>query len=163
MSRSVFVSYSHQDEEAAHNLKRALGRRGFDAWLARDEIGPGDNVVDRIQEGLRSASAVVLLIGKEPSTWARNEWSQALGMSWDADRALSLVPVLLPDAEPPPILRDHLQVRIQDDPKDWDRVADMLERSPDDTFAWRTSDSARTDVADRLTALEKVAATLPDD
>jgi len=158
----VFVSYSHEDEGLARTLKTFLAERGLDAWIADDEIAPGDSVASRVRDGMKSASAFVLLIGTQPSSWARNEWSQALQMSWDEKRSLPLIPVLLHHADPPGFLRDQWHVRLDHDRPDWDRIAHVLENSGE-AFHWRTSESARTGVADRLNQLEKVAATLPDE
>jgi hypothetical protein len=124
---------------------------------------PGEKWAERIQDGLRSSDAVVVLIGPDPSNAARNEWSHALQMSWDPERELSFVPVLLPGAEPPAFLQDQQLIRVDEDAWDWDRVADVVEKSSTRTFTWRSSDAAKSVVADRLTALEKVAAALPDD
>ena len=54
-------------------------------------------------------------------------------------------------------------IRVDEDAWDWDRVADVVEKSSTRTFTWRSPDAAKSVVADRLTALEKVAAALPDD
>jgi hypothetical protein len=66
-------------------------------------------------------------------------------------------------AEPPAFLQDQQLIRVDEDAWDWDRVADVVEKSSTRTFTWRSSDAAKSVVADRLTALEKVAAALPDD
>lgn len=161
MSR-VFVSYSHQDEDSARALKSALARHGLDVWLTADEIRPGDKIVDRIRDGLRSASVVVLLVGTQPSTWARNEWSQALQMIWDADRKVPLVPIILPNADPPTFLRDQPHLRIHEDSGDWEDLAKVIE-TPPTTFRWRTSDIAKSNLARRFNELAKAAAALPED
>jgi len=74
-----------------------------------------------------------------------------------------LIPVLLPDADPPVFLQDQQYVRLGDDASAWERIAQMLDGSSSGASRWRTSDTARSIVADRLSVLEKVAAELPDD
>lgn len=159
---AVFVSFSHKDEESARSLKRALNAHGFDVWQD-DGIRPGDRWVESATRGLRASSAVVLLIGADPSDADRNEWSHVLALSWDPQREVRLVPVLLPNADPPAFLRDQQVMRVGDDANPWDRVVDALEGSDAGISEWRVSDTTRTVVAERLTALEKLAATLPHD
>ena len=160
MSR-VFVSYSHEDEAAAKTAKAVLARHGLDVWLAGDEIRPGDRIADRIRDELHSASAVVLLIGREPSNWARSEWSLALEESWDAKRELNLLPVLLPGAEQPAFLQSLAYVPIVDETRDWERVAEMIATSPAGTLGWHSSEVAKVALGRRLSELEKAAAFLP--
>jgi len=160
MSR-VFLSYSHEDEAAARTAKAVLAQHGLDVWLAGDEIRAGERFADRIRDELHAATAVVLLIGKHPSNWARNEWSLALERSWNRERALNLLPVLLPGAEPPTFLMNLAYVQIVDETTDWKLIAEMIETSPAGTLSWRSSEIAKAALATRLTALEKVAALLP--
>lgn len=161
MSR-VFLSYSHEDETAAKAAKAVFSRHGLDVWLAVDEIQPGDRVADRISHELQAATAVVLLIGRSPSNWARSEWSLALATSWDEDRKLNLLPVLLPGADPPAFLQSLTYMRIVDEARDWDRIARMIATAPAGALSWHSSDEARTALATRLSQLEKVAAALPN-
>jgi hypothetical protein len=159
----VFISYSHQDEDSARTLKHALVGHGHDVWLAADEIRAGDSFTDRMRDGMRSAEVVVLLIGQHPSPLARNEWSRALQRSWDTEGEVALVPVVLDDAEIPTFLHDQQHVRIQEDTAGWEPLAEMLGTVRPTAFEWRTPDTGRTELANRLNELEKIAAALPDD
>lgn len=156
---TVFVSCSGKDADSARRLKGALAGHGLDVWPDTDDL----QLVDHIQARLRSSDAVVVLIGPDPSDTARNEWSQALQMSWDPDRELSFVPVLLPGAEPPAFLQGQHVIRVEEDGWDWDRIADIVEKSPSSTFTWQPPNASKSALADRLAAIQKVAATLPDD
>jgi hypothetical protein len=157
----VFVAYSHEDEDMARQLKRTLADHGFEAWLASDEIRPGQRVADHVRDSLKSASAVVLLIGRQPSNWARYEWSQALEMSWDEDRSIPLVPVALHDADPPSFLRDRQLVRVAGEPGDWEQVAQALELPQ--TVDRRTPSDQGIRLTERLAELKKTAAALLDE
>jgi hypothetical protein len=158
--KQVFVSYSHEDEGPARELKHALADLGFAAWLAADEIRPGDRVAEHVLEGLRSSDAVVLLIGRQPSSWARYEWSLALQLSWDSTREVPLIPVMLHGAEPPVFLRDQPLVQIFDESEGWGSIANALRATP--VRRWQTTDAGRSELAGRLTELERTAATLSD-
>ncbi len=151
--KRVFISYSHEDEALAQQLKQELGDYGMEAWIASDEIRPGDRVADHIRESLALANAVVLLIGREPSTWARYEWSQALEMSWDEGLHLPVVPVVLHDTDPPSFLRHTQFVRVSDPARDWEQVARVLKAAP--TLDSKSPDDASGDLAQRLLELRE--------
>jgi hypothetical protein len=155
----VFVSYSHEDKDRAEQLKQALADHGIEAWLAGDEIRPGERVVDRIRESLELASAVVLLIGRQSSNWARYEWSQALELSWGRDLNLPVVPVVLNDADPPSFLRNKQILRVSDRDGDWGQVARTLQTAT--PLDWQSSDGEGGRLTQRLVELEKTAAALP--
>lgn len=157
--KRVFVSYSHDDEYAARELKQVLDDHGFEAWLASDEIRPGQRVVDHVRESIRSAGAVVLLIGSEPSDWARYEWSQALELSWAEDQSKQLVPVVLQGADSPSFLHDRQVVRVAGEPDGWEQVAHALELGGERKH--RKSDRGR--LTRRLDELAKTAAALPEE
>lgn len=160
---TVFISYSAKDADSARRLTGALAGHGVDVLLDADEVRPGKHWRESLEDGLRSSDTVVVLIGPNPSDTARNEWSHVLQMSWDPERDLSFVPVLLPGAEPPAFLQGQPLLRVHEDGWDWDRIADVVEKSPTGTFAWRSPDTGKAALADRLAAIQKVAATLPDD
>ena len=109
----VFLSYSHDDESSARHLKQALARNGVQTWLASDELRPGERWSEVIRQRLRSASVLVLLIGRRPGAWTRYEWSEAVQASWD--RGVPLMPVLLEGAEAPEFLRAHQAFRVRHD------------------------------------------------
>lgn len=55
----VFMSYAAADRNFARALSSQLKRRGVSVWIPEDEVLPGDNVGERIAEGLRSSQAMV--------------------------------------------------------------------------------------------------------
>jgi TIR domain len=157
--KPVFVSYSQQDEGQARELEQILVEHGFAPTLAGDATEHGGDALTDFAEGMREADAVVLLIGSDPSIGARREWTEALRASWDEDRELSLVPVVLPQAETPSFLADREVVRISEDSEGWDEVAHVLE-NPAGAAAVAASTTGELD--DRLHELQKTVATMSD-
>lgn len=157
----VFVSYSRDDKDAALGLTHALVEQGNDVWLDSGEIRPGERWAEQTSEAIRSANVVVLLIGSEPGTLVRNEWSQALQESWRKDSPVSVVPVVLGDAEPPAFLRDRQIIRVDKTPEEWTRVAQLIENPADASYEWTTTHSARSELTERLGQIERIAAALP--
>lgn len=156
------MSYSDDDEAAARSLKTALAERGNEVWLAADELRPGERWTDTIRGHLHAANLVILLIGKEPSRAARNEWSLALQESFNREDPVRLVPVLLPGAEPPSFV-DVQAIKVDDEPLAWERIAQQIETPEKPAFEWTTTDRARSELSHRLDQVEKLARTLPSD
>ena len=58
---NVFISHSSKDKPAVEELARQLRERGIDAWLDKWMIGPGDDIVARINDGLEQAGAGLIV------------------------------------------------------------------------------------------------------
>lgn len=61
----VFISYSRKDAAIADDLARALSARGFEAYLDKKDILPGEPWQDRIGALIQSADAVVFLVSPD--------------------------------------------------------------------------------------------------
>lgn len=157
----VFISHSRSDADTARSLKQALTDHDLDVWLAGDELRPGDRWAEKIGEAISNASAIVLLIGQDPGHWARNEWSLALRASWDDQRNPTLVPVILPDSDPPAFVRDRPFLRVTDTADNWDRVVRWLKDPPE--YDGSMSEASREQLTRRLESIKELAATLPDE
>jgi formylglycine-generating enzyme required for sulfatase activity len=95
----VFLSYSHNDMNAAINLRAQFERYGFSVFHDRERIHPGDLWFDRLQEALDACGAFVVLVGRDGVTrWVGAETQVALGRYFgphdDAER-LPIFPILL--------------------------------------------------------------------
>lgn len=153
----VFVSYSHEDEASARRLKDAFARHGLRAWVATDDILPGEKVSEAVGASMSNASVLVLVIGQRQSNWARYEWRQALLASWE--RGVPLLPVLLEGAEPPAFLRDQPVLAATGAPADWDEIASRVDRA---RTSGRQAPAETQRILDgRLTEIQKAAAALP--
>lgn len=100
----VFLSYSRKDSAFAQELLSALELLGFDAYLDREDIAPGEPWEERLGTLIRSADTVVFII--TPNSIASKH------CTWEVDEtvrvAKRLVPVLLrpvPDGDVPERLR----------------------------------------------------------
>jgi hypothetical protein len=105
----IFISYAHVDSERANEVHAALTAAGFDPWIAHREIRPGDSFLERMNEGLGGAAYVLVLLSEaaKGSRWVTREWMSAL-----AAESTIVVPVILDDTEPPPLLRDIVHFKI---------------------------------------------------
>ncbi len=101
----VFISYARGDMESARELVRSLDAAGVKSWLDVAEIQPGERWASRIQEELREARVMVVMLTPDSlkSQWTFFEVGAAV-----AD-GKTIIPVLSKDVEPkdvPPILRN---------------------------------------------------------
>lgn len=160
MAQRVFISYSRPDEDVARSLKETLEQRGIAAWLAADELEPGQPAARAVRKAIEESSLVVLVIGHQPTDWTRHEWSQALRLAWDPDHPKPIVPVLVDDAEPPAFLGDQPYLRLDSDDlvhHRW-RWPERDYRSP--LWTWHTSAGDKEKLAARLSEIGKLASLL---
>lgn len=81
-TRKVFISYSHQDRDWVSRFADRLSESGIQAWMDEKEIALGEQLVERIEEALRTSDSLVFVITPENvhSPNAYFELGAALGM-----------------------------------------------------------------------------------
>lgn len=128
--RDVFIAHAHQDkQEFVRPLAGALGRRGVSCWVDEASIGPGDSLIDAINEGLRGAQYIVVPITRRflDAPWAPRELNAALHLEARQRRTI-VIPVLAVD-----------QQRIEDYPllldKRWLEWSEGLDHVADEITA----------------------------
>src|SRR5271157_4865417 len=60
----IFLSHSGEDTPFARELAQLLRPAGVDVWLDVERLQPGDRWGQKIEDGLRQATAMVLYVGK---------------------------------------------------------------------------------------------------
>lgn len=80
--RQIFISHAHQDAEFAQRLAADLQAKGWQTWMAPDNIRPGEKWVEAINRGLSESGVFVLLLTAEAvaSRWVQSETNVAIGM-----------------------------------------------------------------------------------
>ena len=102
----VFISHSSKDKPAVEQLAVALRAKGIDPWLDKWEIGLGDDIVAKINQGLDEAGAGLIIFSKHSreSRWVEAEVSYLTYARIQEGK--TLIPVVLgDDAWVPPLLR----------------------------------------------------------
>ena len=99
----VFISYSRKDLSFAQSLVEALTERGFDAFLDKTDIAPGEPWKERLGGLIAAADTVVFAISPDSvastvCAWELDE-SGRLGK-----RLIPVVARRIPDADAPPAL-----------------------------------------------------------
>lgn len=100
----VFLSYSRKDSALAGELLEGLELLGFDAYLDKQDIAPGEPWEERLGNLIRQADTVVFILS--PNSIASKH------CSWEVEETAKsgkrLVPVMhqaVPDAQVPELLR----------------------------------------------------------
>lgn len=101
----LFVSYSENDKAKAERIVKALERKGYPVWFADHQIGTGDSIVGKIEEGLEKSDYQLVLLSKSSvkSKWVKEELN--FGMTKEIEDGKTFVlPILLEDCKRPPVL-----------------------------------------------------------
>lgn len=114
---AVFVSHRLDDEVPAEKLAAELRAAGHDVWLDTWEIGLGDSIVAKMNDGLSGSAYVVLCYSSLGTTspWISREWMSALARQLDG-AGVKILPVRLTGGDPPAILAD---MKYADLTTDW--------------------------------------------
>jgi len=82
MQNSIFVSYSHQDQEFVHQLSAQLRNNGFNLWIDVEQISGGANWSNIIKSSLKKASLIIFVASKNSvqSSWMTFEVLNSLNL-----------------------------------------------------------------------------------
>src|SRR5947199_10824881 len=130
---STFLSYASADRKVAEKLRVELGKAGIAVWSDTDIVA-GERWRDRIEDAIRSASAILVLIGPKNGDDPEQQftWQMALETVWK-DPNKRLIPILLRGATPPPFLHIAAQdgqpffIRLDSPHKIKDMVPEIAE------------------------------------
>jgi hypothetical protein len=80
---------------------------GHEVWFDEWEIGLGDSIVGRMNEGLARVAYLVLCCSSSgvSAPWISREWMSALARQLNG-HGVKVLPVVLPGGAPPAILAD---------------------------------------------------------
>jgi len=115
MNPKVFISHATEDKERfVLGFAQKLREKGVDAWLDKWEMLPGDSIVEKIYEGIKTAKAIIVVlscnsVGKK---WVREEIDAA--MVKRVNKGCLLIPVVLDDCEIPECLQSTIWQKVTD-------------------------------------------------
>ena len=122
----VFISYSHEDNEFATELASQLVKHKAKVWIDQWELHVGDSIIDRIQEAIQGASALIVILSKASvySEWCKKELSSGLLRELEEKRVVVL-PALIEECDIPLFLRGKMYADFR---KNFDKgLRDTLE------------------------------------
>jgi hypothetical protein len=112
-TKKVFCSHRGVDKSAVEAFARQLREAGIDAWLDKWEIAPGDNIVARMEEGLRDCDLALIFFSKafDPKRPDEGRWFHAEVQSLiyrRIEEVCRVIPVML-DANPTSAIRPAIR------------------------------------------------------
>ena len=122
----AFVSHNSADKQWTSGLVRNLESRGLRIWFDADQIGPGENIITRVQEGLESSACVILVLSPEAlqSDFVALEYS-AGRMSDPAGRRHGIIPLIRRKCTIPLAMRPFQYLDFTDDTLFEERLNDL--------------------------------------
>jgi len=105
----VFISYSHQDSEFALELASQLVIHKAKVWIDKWELHVGDSLINRIQDAISGASALLVILSKSSvkSEWCKKELSVGLIREL-GEKKVIVLPVLKEQCDVPLFLQDKV-------------------------------------------------------
>lgn len=103
----IFLSHSSADKEPVRRLADDLDAAGIIVWLDEQQIGVGDPISKRIQEGIATADYVAVWLTQRAvsSEWVQREWGARLNKEI-AEFNVQILPLLAESCDVPILLTD---------------------------------------------------------
>lgn len=111
----VFISYSHQDREYADLIAGRLREDGHEVWYDKWKLKVGDNLIEKINQGLKETDALIVIISKNSlsSKWVMHELS-AIAFGELSSRSSRIIPVLVDESTVPEYLARNVYVDLSE-------------------------------------------------
>lgn len=112
----VFISHSHQDKPVVDLIVERLKLDGHEVWIDHLKLKPGDNISRKIQEGIATADAFLVVVSQNSlsSKWVQQEFS-SLALSELSKREPKIIPVLIDESTVPSYLSNYLYIDLSRD------------------------------------------------
>jgi len=126
----IFISYNSNDRPFAENLALRLVADGHSIWIDKWELSIGDSLIDKIQDALGSACAVIAVLSKNSvtSNWCKKEINSALVRELDESGSL-LLPCVIEDCQIPLFLQEKVYADFRIKPKQaFQQLSDTLRK-----------------------------------
>jgi len=109
----IFISHSSQDRDVVERIVLRLKSAGHTVWFDRIELRAGDNLQLKIEEGLKAADALLVVVSTNSfrSQWVQHEFS-AMAFADLSKGKRRIIPVKIDNSEVPSYLADRLYVDL---------------------------------------------------
>jgi formylglycine-generating enzyme required for sulfatase activity len=105
--KQIFISHAHEDAAFAHRLAGDLKKNGWCAWIAPENIRPGEKWVEAINRGLDESGVFLLVLTPRAvqSTWVKDETNVAI--EYQHEGCLRFIPLEVERCTAPPLWRAY--------------------------------------------------------
>ncbi|WP_416900815.1 toll/interleukin-1 receptor domain-containing protein [Micromonospora echinospora] len=117
---TLFLSHSQDDRPLVRKLTDRLQANGITYWVDEEQISFGDQIISKIEDGLRDSRYVVACLGPgfARSGWCRAEYGAILYREFSGETSRRVIPLALdgslPSTAVPLLLSDKMRVDFTD-------------------------------------------------
>ncbi|MFZ4633385.1 MAG: TIR domain-containing protein [Saprospiraceae bacterium] len=135
-TKKVFISYNHGDADTAVKLRDALQEAGFEVIIDRDDMPPGMDILEFIQQSIRNADVVLSVVSAKSleSGWVGQESVASFYAIWLADKRF--IPVRLDDVVFNIDFQIDAQEKLNEKTKELDVKLERLRNAGGNTVAF---------------------------
>ena len=109
--RNVFICHSSQDKEVVHEIVQNLEKNNISVWFDKAEIGWGESITKKINQGLRISDYVLVVLSLSflNRSWPQRELFSAL--SSDISKGQSrILPLIIGSREERTRILEEVQI-----------------------------------------------------
>ncbi len=123
----VFLSHNSNDKPRVRRLAKRLKEEGLRVWFDEWNVGPGDIIALKVEEGLEQSRVLLLCISPNAlaSGWVALERSTSIHRD-PANKGRRFIPLLLADCELPDTLRRYKYVDFREESDEDAALAELL-------------------------------------
>lgn len=112
----VFISYTQEDKKYASLIADRLRKAGHDVWYDTWSLRVGDNLIQKINDGLQETDALIVIVSKSAlrSKWVMHEFS-AIALGDLSSEKSRIIPVLVDKSSVPQYLARYVYVDLTAD------------------------------------------------
>lgn len=146
----IFISYSHEDEDFANELKENLSKQGYQPWVDKSRLEAGENWLEAVDSAINRAFALIIILTPHSvnSQYVIYEFGYAIGVRLDVIPILHR-PIDARDQHPRLAAMHYLNFSTPER-YPWEQLYSRLERSKSQR---RTNLSAIQQIQPRLESL----------
>jgi len=110
----VFISYSTKDFSDAKCIATDLKSQGYDVFFAEDSIKLGDNIFEKMDEGIKNATVLILIVSNNfmNSVYCKSEWTSFFAKI-SSQKECTIIPVLVEDVEVDGLLKPYKHCKFR--------------------------------------------------
>ncbi|TAK59812.1 MAG: TIR domain-containing protein [Bacteroidetes bacterium] len=114
----VFLCHSSEDSDVLRLITVDLWDKGISYWLDSEQIRPGDNIIDKITDGILNSRNIVVCISQNQlkSGWSRVEYQAILQRIFTKQTEQKVIPFIIDDTSDdliPPLLSIYRRERYR--------------------------------------------------